>query len=682
MSTIRPSRGARAASRRAGSERAAGVAAIEARADIARFFALSRELLAIADADGWFVRVNPEFERTLGYTPEELTACPFTEFIHPDDIGATMESYAGHADGHDEPGFENRYRCKDGSYRWLQWSAAAGEGGLVYAAARDVTERKQMEAEHERMEAQRNQMEAELRASEQHALEGSRLKSEFVASMSHELRTPLNGVIGLTDLLRETSLNAVQHDYVEALGASGEALLAVISDVLDFSKMEAGRLELDRTDFDLRSAVEEAIQMLAVEAHAKGLEIGHWVEANVPGAVNGDRARLRQILLNLLSNAVKFTAAGEITLRVAAIEDGGVRFSVEDTGCGIDPAMAPGLFDAFTQADQSTTREYGGTGLGLAISRRLARLMGGEIGVEPRNGHGSVFWFTAVLPQTTGHVSPTAGAGPDLRGRRTLVLDDNRTNRTILEDRLRRWGLVCESVDRPSAALELLVTAARDTQPFELAVLDFNMPKMNGVELVHQIRKLPLLRDLRIIILSSAQLDPSHVADIGVSATLIKPARPAAIRAAVTEAFADAPLTASATRPPQAVTPDRGLLILLAEDNQVNCTVAQALLTTLGLQTAIAHNGREAIEMAAAHDYDAILMDCDMPEIDGFQATRQIRKAEHGHHVPIIALTALSMPGDRERCLASGMDDYLSKPVGRTTLNAALQRWLPEPERT
>jgi PAS domain S-box-containing protein len=498
----------------------------QARVDIGRFFDLALDFMVVADADGYFIRVNPMFERTLGYSTEELLARPFTAFIHPDDVGPTQETYSAHAAGKAVSGFENRYRCKDGSYRWLLWSATAADEGLIYATARDVTERKLMEDE--------------LRASREKGLEASRLKSEFVASMSHEIRTPLNGVIGMTDLLRDTSLDPMQLEYVDALGASGEALLGVISDVLDFSKIEAGRLELDRTHFELRGVVEEACQTLAGPAHAKGLEIGHRVDAEVPLRVNGDRVRLRQILLNLLSNAVKFTAAGEITVRVCSQAHDQVRFSVADTGLGIDSEKAPALFEAFAQADQSTTREYGGTGLGLAISRRLVELMGGRIGAESLEGGGSVFWFSAELP----------GIAP--------------------------------GVD-PKPASENLST-------------------------------------------------------------------------------------------------DRGQLVLIAEDNEINRTVVLALLAKLGLQAAVAHNGREAIEMAAGHDYDAILMDCLMPEVDGFQATRRIREGEGARHVPIIAMTALSMPGDRERCLAAGMDDYLSKPIRRVALDAAIHRWLPAGE--
>jgi signal transduction histidine kinase/DNA-binding response OmpR family regulator len=508
------------------------------------------------------------------------------------------------------------------------------------------------------------------------ALEASRLKSEFVASMSHELRTPLNGVIGMTELLRDTELSDVQSGYVNALGASSEALLGVISDVLDFSKMEAGHLELDPTNFDLRDAVEEATLMLSEQAHAKGLQIGHWVDTEVAVRVSGDRARLRQVLLNLLSNAVKFTAAGEVTLRVVSRGADELYFSVADTGIGIEAAHAAALFEAFAQADQSTTRQYGGTGLGLTISRRLVELMGGEIGAAPGEAGGSVFWFSAVMPAVAAR-SATAPARTDLQARRILVVDDNATNRTILEHYLRGWGVACDSVDRARAALDTLDRAAREGQPFELAVLDFHMPEMDGIELVREIRKRPALGALRVVMLSSGSIGWQQLDGLGVSASLTKPARQAAIYEAIANALAGKAPRAAPKRANRRSPGDRGQVVLVAEDNEINCMIAEELLGALGLKTEIARHGGQAIEMAAVGDYAAIFMDCQMPVADGFEVTRRIRATEVGRRVPIIAMTALSLAGDRERCLAAGMDDYLSKPIRRDELEAVVERCLP-----
>ena len=636
-------------------------------ADFDRFSALSLELMVVAHAGGHVVRVNPAFERTLGYSVEELAARPFRDLVHPDDLASTEAARPAQARGEDVSRFENRCRAKDGSYRWLLWSVACAEDGLTYATARDVTERKKMQDE--------------LRASREQTLEAARLKSEFVATMSHEIRTPLNGVIGMTELLRDTPLNSAQVEYVDALAVSGEALLAVVDDVLDFSKMQAGFLELERTDFELRTAVEGACQMVAAEAHSKGLEIGHWVHGDVPLVVNGDRARLRQILLNLLSNGVKFTTAGEVTVRVWREERDLLQFSVSDTGRGIAGGDVSALFEAFAQADQSSTREHGGTGLGLAISRQLVELMGGEIGAKSREGGGSTFWFSAALSDVNG----AQQSGPPhrgLRGVRTLIVDDNSSNRTILEHYFRDWGAACESADRPGTAIDVLERASREGDPFALALLDLNMPRMDGIGLVREIRERPALDELGIIVLTSGPPETGELKDARISMVLRKPAPQSAIYDAAASALSRTSPRVEREPVVEDVSAEPSGLVLVVEDNEINRMVVIALLNKRGLQAAVAHNGREAVAMAAEHDYDAILMDCLMPEVDGFQATRQIREDEGARHVPIVAMTALSMPGDRERCFAAGMDDYLSKPIRRTALEAVIDRWLPAELRT
>jgi two-component system sensor histidine kinase/response regulator len=617
-------------------------------------------IIHIKDADGRYLLVNREFERIRSLKAEEILG------RNEDEIGSgELAMRIGAADrAVIESGApmssEQKLLTPEGERTFLSVKFPVQiEDGAVTAIAgfsTDITDQKDALAR---------------------ALEASRLKSAFVANVSHEIRTPLNGVIGMTNLLRDTSLDPVQREYTDALAASSEALLGVIDKILDFSKIEAGPIELDLTDFDLRGAVEDACLMLAEQAHVKGLQLSHWVDADLPGTVTGDRGRLRQILLNLLSNAVKFTASGEIVVRVS---DGGgetVRFEISDTGAGIESDQAAHLFEAFVQADQSTTRRYGGTGLGLTISRELAHRMGGAIGAEPREEGGSLFWFTAKLPPVATAEEPVRSRR-GLLGLRALIVDDNATNRTIFEQYLRAWGLTCESVDRPSAAIAALEHASRCGEPFELALLDFHMPEMNGLGLARAIRERPALRALHILILSSSPLEREAFAGLDISALLTKPARQSHLYEAITAAIAG---SAPHVEPRPQVTKreePNGPLVLLAEDNSINRTVASALLSKHGLRTAVAHNGREAAEMARANDYAAILMDCQMPELDGYEATRRIRSQESGRHVPIIAMTAHSMPGDRERCLAAGMDDYLSKPVHAEQLEAVVERWLSD----
>jgi len=610
----------------------------------------------VKDADSRYLLVNRELERIRGLSAEQMLGHAEEQISSPTIARQVRAADRAVIESAKAMSFEQEMMTQEGLRTFLSLKfPVQSEDGRVIAIggiSTDLTGQKVILAE---------------------AMEASRLKSEFVANMSHEIRTPLNGVIGMTSLLGDTELDPVQREYAAALDASSRALLGVINDILDFSKIEAGHLELDPTDFELRGAVEEACQMLAEQAHAQGLEIGCTLDAKLPMTVNGDRARLRQILLNLLSNAVKFTASGEIHVAVSRDGKEMVRFEVRDTGLGIEEEQAARLFEPFVQADQSTTRMFGGTGIGLTIARELSHQMGGAIGAHPREGGGSVFWFTVHLPAVASPEQPSQ-ARPELRGLRALVVDAYETNRTIFEHYLSNWGLSSKSVEGPDAAIEELVEAARGGVPFQLLVLDLDLPQADGIELVRAIHRRPALRALQMVLLSTSALEHTAIPNLDVAVLVRKPVRRSELYNAVVQTIAASSSERDREREPRPrtfVDPDAPL-VLVAEDNEINDAVATALLRKQGLRSVVAHNGREAVEMALANDYAAILMDCQMPELDGYEATRRIRESERGRHVPIIAMTAHSMTGDRERCLAAGMDDYVSKPVRADALAAVM----------
>ncbi len=640
----------------------------------------SKDAIVGFSLDGSVVSWNPAADSLFGYRGAEFIGGP-PSFLSAEYLAGLHEIIKSAELGHSLPDFELELPRTDGSTIpiALTISPIADDEGRIEGisiSGHDISERRQAAAV--------------LEAARKDALESSRVKSEFLATMSHEIRTPMNGVIGLTSLLLDTSLDEVQRQYAEGVQGAGEALLTVINDVLDFSKLEAGKVELESADFNVRALVEEVGGLLAPQASPKRLELLIYCLPDVPPTIRGDAGRLRQVLLNLASNAVKFTEFGEVSIKVSCLgfadERVRLRFEVIDTGIGVAEEDRKRLFESFSQADASTTRRYGGTGLGLAICRRLVEAMDGTIGVDSVVGAGSVFWFEVSLSLAPAAAGDDSALPADmLTGLRVLVVDDNATNRMIVGSQLVSWRLEPHLVEDGRSALLQMREMATKGQPYDIAILDMCMPEMNGLQLAQEVSSDSALSQTRMIMLTSIQVDVAALRQAGVGEWLKKPVRGSELydrltRLVATEGTKDpAPPSVRADAPPAAGSLGR---VLIVEDNALNQLVAEGVVSRIGYQVDIVANGAEALAALASISYAAVLMDCHMPVMDGFEATKELRRRQgDGHRTPIIAMTAGAMVEDRERCLSAGMDDYISKPVSIEVMRSCLARWVEPPER-
>jgi two-component system sensor histidine kinase/response regulator len=632
----------------------------------------SDDAITACSLDGILSSWNRGAEKLYGYTAREAIGQHVTMLL-PAEESAGRQAWTRILNGEHVQSFESVRITKEGrevivAVTLSPINDAGGEIIGVAAIGRDITH-------------QRETM-AALADAHARAVQASQLKSQFMANMNHELRTPLNGVIGISSLLLETSLNDEQREYAAALRVSGDALMAVIEDILDFSKIEAGKLELANEPFELRSVVEDVCSMVAVGQPNRAVEVISRIDPALPVSVWGDSKRVRQVLTNLANNAVKFTETGEVVVHVRASGDSAehtrLRFEVTDTGIGIDAGAQESIFESFAQADGSTTRRYGGTGLGLTIAKQLVTLMSGEIGVESAPGEGSTFWFT--LPLCPADAGPPRAPHAALRGVRVLVVDDSPTNRGILPRNLERCGMEVDAVADAEAALGALQAGAQSTRPYDVALIDFRMPGTSGGELALAIKADPALTSVTVVMLVAARDNRAGALIPELDGVVTKPIREAHLRdelIRVITARAGSRSEGAPESPKRQTSAEPARRVLVAEDNPVNQLVAVRLLELRGYNVDVAANGHEALRMHEQSPYDAIFMDCQMPELDGYDTTREIRNREGPeHHTPIIAMTASTMPGDKERCVTAGMDYYSGKPINPAGLDYVLAQAL------
>ncbi len=651
----------------------------------------------IVDAEGNIVYCNECIAEMHGYSSkEELTGKKLSVLHNEEQIQRVNELIQGLGIDDAFTTEEVWHTRRDGSVFPTLMNATAiknedGKPLYISATAIDVSDLKRAQ---QKIELTNKNLEEAIGRANQLAMEAefaNKSKSDFLANMSHEIRTPMNGIIGMTGFLLDTELTPEQREYGEIVRSCGDSLLRIINDILDYSKIEADKLDLETIDFDLRALLEEMGDLQALRAQERGVEYNCLIGTEVPSLLKGDPGRLRQVLINLVGNGIKFTAEGEVVVRVSleAEDDSGatLRFEVEDTGIGIAEDRKGMLFEAFTQADASTTRKFGGTGLGLTISMRLAEMMGGRIGVESEEGEGSRFWFTAVFGKQSVDKVHVAELDEDIRDKRILVVDDNATNRRVLNQMLSSWGCRHTEVPGGKSALEELRTAVKDGDPYKIAILDMQMPELDGEALGGRIKDDEALRDTILIMMTSGARrgDAARCADIGFSAYLTKPVKQSQVYDCLVTVLGRESNTAELERAPivtrYSITESKKSngRILLAEDNVVNQKVALKILGNLGYRADLAVNGKEALKALGLIPYDLVLMDIQMPEMDGLEATRIIRNktsAVLNHDIHIIAMTAHALKEDCERCLRAGMNDFVSKPIQPEKFTAAVQRWV------